>query len=398
MCGVKKSVFEGIRVLDIGHIVAGPIAASMLADFGAEVVKLERPGVGDSLRKLLPKNGVGLHSKVASRNKKSITLDLKQPEGRDIFLKLVAKADVLVENFRPGVLERLGCSWETLSAINPRLILCRLSGFGQTGPYRHRRAFGRIGEAFGGFTFITGEADGPPMHSQMSIGDVAAGMLAAQGIMMALYWRDAQGGGKGQVIDMGLYEGLFRLIEQHIISVDQLGEIMARSGNQHAFNPFVSSYWTKDRGYFSVAAGTKESAADVMRAMGMDRDERFRDWDSCVANIAAYRAAATAWMAERTLAEVTAAFAKYDAPGQASLSGADLINDPHVLAREMVITVPDEELGPIRMQGVAPKLSQTPGHVEHAGQPMGASNDLVYGQWLGMSREEIDALRKKGIV
>ena len=395
---IPKSVFAGIRVLDVGHIVAGPIAASMMADFGADVLKIERPGVGDPLRAQYQKDGVGMHFTVEGRNKKSITLDLKKPEGREIFLKLAAQSDVVMENFRPGVMERLGLGWEELKAVNPRLIFCRLSGYGQYGPYAHKRAYGRIGEAFGGFTFITGETDGPPLHSQMSLGDTVAGMLACQGIMMALYWRDAQGGGVGQVIDMGLYEGLYRLIEQHIISVDQLGEIMARSGNQHAFNPFVSSYWTKDRGYFSVAAGTKESAADVMRAMGMDRDERFRDWDSCVANIAAYRAAATAWMAERTLAEVTAAFAKYDAPGQASLSGADLINDPHVLAREMVITVPDEELGPIRMQGVAPKLSQTPGHVEHAGQPMGASNDLVYGQWLGMSREEIDALRKKGIV
>jgi crotonobetainyl-CoA:carnitine CoA-transferase CaiB-like acyl-CoA transferase len=393
-----KSVFEGIRVLDIGHIVAGPIAASMLADFGAEVIKVERPGEGDSLRKLLPKNGVGLHSKVASRNKKSITLDLKQPEGRDIFLRLVAQSDVLVENFRPGVMERLGCGWDTLHALNPRLIMCRLSGFGQTGPNSHRRAFGRIGEAFSGFTHITGEADGPPMHSQMSIGDVAAGMLAAQGIMMALYWRDAQQGDKGQFIDLGLYEGLFRLIEQHIIVVDQLGKTMGRSGNQHAFNPFVSSYWTKDRGYFSVAAGTPDSARDVLRAIGLDRDPRFKDWDACVENIAAYHAAAAAWMAVRTLAQVVAAFAKYDAPGQASLSGADLIRDPHVLARDMVITVQDEELGPIRMQGIAPKLSETPGRVDHAGQAMGASNELIYGGLLGMTHADIAALQAKGVV
>ena len=190
-----KAVFQGKRVLDIGHIVAGPIAASVFADFGAEVIKVERPGVGDPLRlQYRNENGVSLHYKVESRNKKSVTLDLKTPEGKDIFKRLVGMSDVLVENFRPGVMERLGFGWPELSAVNPGLVMCRLSGFGQTGPYAHRRAYGRIGEAFGGFSYINGNPDGPPMHSQMSLGDTVAGMWAAMGVMMALYWRDAQGG------------------------------------------------------------------------------------------------------------------------------------------------------------------------------------------------------------
>jgi len=398
MSNPTSSVFEGIRVLDIGHIVAGPIAASVFADFGADVIKIEHPETGDPLRRQYANaEGIGMHWKVEGRNKRPITLDLKTPEGREIFHRLVKLSDVVIENFRPGVLERLGCGWDTLSAINPRLVLCRLSGFGQTGPYRDRRAYGRIGEAFAGFAHITGNPDGPPMHSQMSIGDTVAGMWAAMGVMMALYWRDAQGGGVGQVIDIGLYEGLFRQIEQQIISVDQLGRAMKRSGNTH-YTPYVYAYRTRDGGYFSVAAATQESAMDVLRALGLDNDPRFNEWNEAIRNVEAYREISTQWFAERTLAEVEAAFQKYDAPGSSVMSGDKLIDHPHILAREMVITVEDKELGPVRMQGIVPKLSRTPGHVECAGQPMGAANDAVYGDLLQMSADEIAALKGKRVI
>ncbi len=395
---IPKSVFAGIRVLDVGHIVAGPIAASMMADFGADVLKIERPGVGDPLRAQYQKDGVGMHFTVEGRNKKSITLDLKKPEGREIFLKLAAQSDVVMENFRPGVMERLGLGWEELKAVNPRLIFCRLSGYGQYGPYAHKRAYGRIGEAFGGFTFITGETDGPPLHSQMSLGDTVAGMLACQGIMMALYWRDAQGGGVGQVIDMGLYEGLYRLIEQQVIVPDQTGKPIERQGNQHRWMPYVCAYETKDGRYFSVSAATMKSALDVLRAMGLENDDRFNDLTRCRENFAAYRATATAWMASHTLEEVEAAFDKYEAPGTPVMSGADLMVHPHLLARDMVITMPDPDLGPVRMQGIVPKLSETPGHVDHVGQRIGESNDSVYAGVLGMSAEQIAKLRADGVI
>ena len=394
----KSTVFEGIRVLDIGHIVAGPIAASVFADFGSDVIKIEQPETGDPLRKQYANaEGIGMHWKVEGRNKRPITLDLKTPEGREMFLRLVKLSDVVIENFRPGVLERLGCGWDVLSAVNPRLVLCRLSGFGQTGPYAHRRAYGRIGEAFAGFAHITGNPDGPPMHSQMSIGDTVAGMWAAMGVMMALYWRDAQGGGTGQVIDIGLYEGLFRQIEQQIISVDQLGRAMKRNGNTH-YTPYVYAYRTKDGGYFSVAAATQESAMDVLRAMGLDNDPRFNEWEAALKNVDAYREISTAWMAARTLEEVEAAFQQFDAPGSSVMSGERLIDHPHIRAREMVITVEDEELGPVRMQGIVPKLSRTPGRVDHAGLALGAANDDVYGGLLNLSAEEIAALRDKRVI
>jgi crotonobetainyl-CoA:carnitine CoA-transferase CaiB-like acyl-CoA transferase len=382
----------------VGHVVAGPIAASVLADFGADVIKIERPVSGDPLRWLYPKNGAGLFYKMEARNKRCITLDLKQPEGRELFHRLVAESDVVMENFRPGVMERLGHDWETLRRINPRLVFCRLSGFGQTGPYAERRAYGRIGEAFAGFAHITGLPDGPPMHSAMSVGDTIAGVWAAIGIINALYWRDAQGGGVGQVIDVGLYEPLFRQIEQQVIVHDQLDRSLMRVGNENPGDPYVGSFRTKDDRYFSFSAATAASILDVLRAMGMDDDERFNDFERCLEHRDEFQAAVTAWMGARTVDEVNAAFQKYDAPGSPVMSAEDLAQDPHILARDMIITVEDAELGPIRMQGVVPKMSETPGEVRHAGQPMGTANEEIYAGLLGLSSPEIADLRDRGII
>ena len=395
---MSASVFEGIRVLDVGHIVAGPFVASVLADFGADVIKIEPPGKGDPLRWIYPKGDVGLFYKMQGRNKKSITLDLKQSEGQAIFHRLAADADVVVENFRPGVMERLGCGWDVLSALNPRLIMCRLSGFGQTGPYKDRRAYGRISEAFAGFAHITGEPDGPPSHSHMSVGDTVAGTWAAMGVMMALYWRDARDGGVGQVVDMALYEGLFRQIEQQVVIFDQLGKVLTRSGSNHRDVPYTGLFRCKDGGYFSFSAVTESSAGAILRAVGMAGDARFNTFTECVRHRDAFAMGIGDWMAARTLADVEAAFVACDAPGSRVMNAADLVADPHVQAREMVISVADKDLGTIRMQGIVPKLSQSPGAVRHAGQRLGESNDLVYRDMLGMSAAEVEGLRARGVI
>jgi crotonobetainyl-CoA:carnitine CoA-transferase CaiB-like acyl-CoA transferase len=394
---VTPQVFEGVRVLDIGHIVAGPISASLLADFGAEVLKIEPPKRGDSLRWIYEKDGVGLWYKMEARNKKSLSLDLKKDRGREIFLQLAADADVVVENFRPGVLERLRIGPETLHEVNPKLVICRLSGWGQTGPYASRRSYGRIGEAFSGFAHLTGDPGGPPMHSAMSLGDTVAGVWAAYGIAMALYWRDARGG-KGQVIDVGLYEPLYRQIEQQIIVFDQLGINVTRMGNLNPGVPIVGLYQTKDGKYFSFSAQGLRSMIDILRAMGLDGDDRFTSWQGALDNREEMVRLITAWMRARTLAEVVEAFAAHDAPGTPVMSAADLVDDPHIKAREMVITVEDDELGPIRMQGVVPKLSETPGHVRHAGQPLGASNERVYGDLLGLSADDLAELARGEVI
>lgn len=393
-----RQVFEHIRVLDIGHIVAGPFVASVLADFGADVIKIERPVKGDPLRWIYRKGDVGLFYKMQARNKKSITLDLKQPEGRQILHDLVAISDVLVENFRPGVMERLGSGWNELSAINQRLVMCRLSGFGQTGPYAHRRAYGRVAEAFGGFAYITGEANGPPMHSHMSLGDTVAGNWAAMGVMMALYWRDAQGGAKGQVVDIGLYEGLYRQIEQQVVIYDQLNQTLERTGSNHRNVPYTGLFRTRDGRYFSFSSVTEESAADILRAMGLIDDARFNSFEACIEHRDLFARTVEAWMAAHTLDEIETAFDTHGAAGTGVMNAADLVADPHVNARDMVLSVPDADLGTIRMQGVVPKLSESPGEVRHAGQRLGESNELIYGELLGMSSSRMGALREKGVI
>ena len=395
---MTNKVFDGINVLDIGHIVAGPFVASVMADFGANVIKIERPVTGDPLRWIYPKDDVGLFYKMQARNKKSITLDLKQAEGQEIFHRLIKLTDVLVENFRPGVMERLGGSWETLSGLNRRLIMCRLSGFGQTGPYAQFRSYGRVAEAFAGFANITGEPDGSPQHSHMSLGDTVAGSWAAMGVMMALYWRDAQGGGVGQVIDVGLYEGLFRQIEQQVVIFDQLGKVLERTGNNHRNVPYTGLFKSKDERYFSFSAVTDRSANDILRAMGMADDARFNTFAACIEHRDIFARATECWMGERSIADIQAAFRACDAPGSIVMNAADLVNDPHVLAREMVITVEDKDLGPLRMQGVVPKMSQTPGTVEHAGQRLGESNESVYGELLGMGSARLKDLHDKGVI
>ena len=393
-----KAVFEGIRVLDVGHIVAGPLAASVMADFGAEVLKIEMPKAGDPLRKMHPKDGVGLYFKVQARNKKSITLNLKSPEGVEIFKRLVAESDVVVENYRPGVMERLGLGWDTLSSINPRIVLCRLSSYGQTGVNKDRRAYGRVGEAFGGFAHLTGEADGPPMHSTMALGDTVAGVWAAMGVMMALYWRDAQGGGVGQVIDIGLYEGIYRQIEQQIIVADQLGVPISRAGNFHRNIPYTGSFKTRDNRYYTFSAFTDKSALDVLRPMGMEEDARFNTWDACLENHEAFMKEVTAWMAARDLSDIDALFGKYLAAGATVKNGQDLLTDPHIADREMIIALEDEDLGPVRMQGVVPKLSKSPGKVVHTGPRLGSSNEAIYEGLLGIDKAEMERLRNAGVI
>ena len=259
MAQPKRQIFEDKRILEVGPIAVGTLAGAFLADFGADVIKVSKPDSDDPMDAWwggpYTKNGISLVHKVQGRNKRDITLDLSKPQGRDLFHKLVAVSDVVLETLRPGVMERWGNDWETLRSINPGLIFCRLSGFGQTGPYSHRRADGRIAEAFGGYSWLAGDADGPPLHSQMDMGGSVAGIWTAMGIAMALYWRDVQGG-KGQVIDIGLYEAMSRQLG-NIAGYAHSGSVNTRFGNRKSGGfPWVDSHKTKDKKYFTYSAAT----------------------------------------------------------------------------------------------------------------------------------------------
>lgn len=384
-------------MLDIGHLVAGPMTASVLGDFGADVIKIERPGLGDPLRWNHRHHDVGLFYKVQARNKRCITLNLKTDRGRAIFHELVREADVVVENFRPGVMERLGNDWETLRKLNPRLIFCRISGWGQDGPHSARPSFGRIAEAFSGFTHLTGDADGPPMHSTMSLGDSVAAMWAANAVLMALYWRDAQGGGRGQVIDLGLYEPLYRQIEQQILVADQQDEPLRRLGNQNSGSPAMGCYPTADGRYFSFSANTARSITALMEAVGLDGDSRFADFDACLEHHDELHAHIRTRFAARTATVLEEDFVAAKAPGTIVMSAGDLLEHPQVQARGMVVTIDDEDLGKIRMQNVVPRFSETPGEVRHAGQRMGQANAEIYAE-LGIGADELAQLERQGVV
>jgi crotonobetainyl-CoA:carnitine CoA-transferase CaiB-like acyl-CoA transferase len=389
-------------VLEAGPIPADTIAGSLLADYGAEVIRLGKPGGDDPMAAWwggpYTADGVSLVHKVRNRNKLMATLDLSNPGSTPLFRQMVQKSDVVLLNFRPGTLERWGLSPEVLQTWNPNLIVCLLSAFGQSGPYRDRPGDGRVAEAFAGHAYLNGNPDGPPLISQMDMGGSLAGSWSAMGIVFALYWRDVRGG-RGQVIDVAAYEPMFRQIQQHVISYTEYGITEKRAGNRKSVgSPWVASETTSDGKFFTYSASTRTSERDQLHAMGLQTDPRFADVDAVEANAEEYRAAAKEWIASKSQEEVLAAFECFSAAGTPVLSGADLIKDDHILARELVVTLDDPELGSVRMQGVVPKFSATPGAVRHAGRKLGADNERVYRSIFGLTAVEYQDFQKGGIV
>jgi crotonobetainyl-CoA:carnitine CoA-transferase CaiB-like acyl-CoA transferase len=375
----------------------------MLADFGADVIHVESPETGDFMREVTGAAGQARASRgydIINRNKRNISLDMRKPEGRDLFHKLVAVSDAVTENFRPYVMDRWGHDWATLHSINPRLIYCRMSGFGQTGTYRQRRAYGMIGEAFSGWAHMNGYADGPSIHSGFSLGDTMDSIWAANAIVMALYWRDAQGGGEGQLIDQGLVEPLFRELEQQIIIYDQTGVSPRRDGTRHEATPYADVCQTKDGRYFSFSAFTQDAIGRLLAALGLESDSRFNEFQSCDEHEEEFHQVAADWFQARTLAQAVEAFESAGAIGAPVMSGEDMCEDPHIKAREMLVSMPDPEGGetPIVMQGIVPKLSETPGKMRNASEPMGARNEEVFCGLLGLSKDDLAALAAAGVV
>ncbi len=396
----KQQIFEGVRVLDLVSRESGAtIAGAYLADFGADVIKIDKPGEpGPALDAHYVKNGIDLQYKVKGRNKRHITLDLSKPQGVDLFHKLVADSDVVVENLGLGVMEGWGHDWETLRSLNPRLIFVRLSDYGQDGPYKNRRLDGFAGDAFAGFCQVDGERDATPVDSQMDMAGHVAGMWAAMSIGLALYWRDARGG-VGQVVDMALYEPLYRLIQTNITPYTSSGKADMRYGNRRDNGiPWVDSHETKDGRHYSYSGATRATYRDTQLAMGMFRDPRFKDLPTAFVNREAFHDYAAAWTKERTIEEVDEAFFAFEGASAPCNNAEDLINDPHELAREHIVTVDDPDLGPVRMQGLVPKFSRTPGKVRWAGEQPGTRNAEVYGELLGLTAKELDELRAADVI
>jgi crotonobetainyl-CoA:carnitine CoA-transferase CaiB-like acyl-CoA transferase len=392
---------RGLRVIDAGNMIAGPLAATQLADFGADVIKVELPEVGDSMRHWTPmKEGRSLWWKVIGRNKKLVTLTLSRAEGQEIFRDLVRDADIVIENYRPGTFERWGLGYAELSQINPRLVLVRVSGFGQTGPYAKRGGYGTVAEAFSGIPSFTGFPDRPPTLPGFPMADSVAATFAAMSAMFAVYNRD-HNGGRGQEIDVSLYEPLFRLVEAQVIGYDQLGIVKTRQGNRLSEDSPRNTYRTRDGRWIGISASSRRTFERLAMAMDMPElltDPRFADNAARCANDVELDALIAAWFAKRDCDAVMELFASRDVVAGPVLDIRDIISDPHYLARQDIVAVDDDDFGSVQMQGVVPKFSDTPGAVRHAGRALGADNRAVYVESMGMSEQKFADLQASGVI
>jgi len=391
----------GLRVIDLATVVAGPFMATLLADFGADVIKVELPRRGDTLRTLGPvKEGTSYWFAADARNKRGITLDLRTPRGRELLLKLVTVADVLVENFVPGTLEGWGVGPEVLHAANPRLVIARVSGFGQTGPNRHLPGYDRVGAAFGGLWHLTGAPDGEPQRPGLSVVDYMTGMLTTIGTLIALYTRDTGGSGRGQVIDMALYEAVVRALEFTATHYSATGVVRNRVGNGGAAQP-AGAFRTRDGRWVLLIAGETRMFQRLMHAVDrpdLADDPRFATNAGRAAAQDLLHDAIRAWIAARDLAVVMARLREADVPAAAGYTIADLMVDPHVQARGDFVPVHDPELGELAMQGVMPRLSETPGAIYRPAPRLGEHNREVYADLLGLSAAEIASLSEAGVI
>jgi crotonobetainyl-CoA:carnitine CoA-transferase CaiB-like acyl-CoA transferase len=383
--GIPTGPLAGIRVLDAGQIVAGPFAASLLADFGADVVKVERPGAGDPLRSLgKQKDGVSLWWHATNRNKRTIALDLADRADRETFLQLASVADVMVESFVPGTLERRGLGWDILSKRNPRLVLLRVSGYGQEGPYSRWPGFARTSEAFSGLTALTGFPDRPPVNiTAFALADYLTGLFGAFAILTALRERDAASG-KGQVVDLALYDGLFRMMELQCVLYDQLGILGQRTGGTHAQAAPVGVWPSKDGVQIQLAIGTDVMMKNFFTAIGQPAlvgDERFASNESRVANRAAIDAIAAQWLASKPADEIMRLFGEFGIAAAPLMTMDAIFKDPQYAAHRNLVKVEDARLGKVAMPNVVPRLSRTPGEVRHGGRAVDADREAILKDW-----------------
>jgi len=394
----SNMALQGLKVIEMGQLIAGPFASKLLGEFGADVIKIEPPGVGDPLRKWRKiKDGTSLWWHVQSRNKRSLTLDLKQAEAQDIVRQLVSEADVLVENFRPGTLEGWGLGYDALKAINPRLIMLRISGYGQTGPYRDLPGFGVIGEAMGGLRHLSGYPGQAPVRVGISIGDSLSSLYGVIGVLLALQERARSG--EGQEIDVALYESVFAMMESLIPEYDAFGYVREPAGSALPGITPSNSYPCNDGSYVLIAGNGDSIYKRLMSLIGRDdlgNDPRLAQNDGRSQNAELIDGAIADWTAQRGRDEVIEALKGARVPAGYPYTAADIVQDPHYLARQMIEQV-QTSVGPLKVPGVLPKLSRTPGRIGTGGPQLGEHNDDILAG-LGLSAEQVAGLRERGII
>ncbi len=388
-----------LRIIELANVVAGPSVGKHLSDFGAEVIKIERPGDGDTARAM----GELIGSRSAwwlsiGRNKRSVTLDLKHPRGREALLRLVETADAVVESFRPGVLERLDLAPETLAAVNPRLVVVRLSAFGQTGPYSHRPGFGTLAEAFSGLTDISGYPGQSPLLASFALADEVAGLFATWSLMVALYHRDLGEGG-GQTIDISLFESVFNILGPLPTLYKANGKLQERNGSRLSFSSPRNVYRTRDGHYFAVSGTAPSAAETIVRLIGGEEllaDPRFSSHEARARHAEELDRAVEGWIGARDVAEVDRLFQEAGGAGIRVLTMKDVFEDPHYRERGTLLEIADDELGTVAMAAPVPRMSGTPARVGHVGPPLGRDTDDVLAD-LGYTPDAIQSGRNDGI-
>ncbi|CAE6912147.1 Succinyl-CoA--D-citramalate CoA-transferase [Pseudomonas marincola] len=395
---VSPMALQGLKVVEMGQLIAGPFASKLLGEFGAQVIKIEPPKVGDPLRKWRKiKDGTSLWWHVQSRNKQSLTLNLKEPEGQEIVRKLISEADILIENFRPGALEGWGLGWEQLSAINPKLIMLRISGYGQTGPYRDLPGFGVIGEAMGGLRHLSGYPGQAPVRVGISIGDSLSSLYGVIGILLAL--QERQRSGLGQYIDVALYESVFAMMESLIPEYDAFGYVREPAGSALPGITPSNSYPCNDGSYVLIAGNGDSIYKRLMLLIeraDLANDPRLEHNDGRSEHAAMIDEAIAQWTSQRSRQQVLDALNEARVPAGFPYTAADIVSDPHYLARNMIETV-QTAAGPLKVPGVLPKLSRTPGRIGTGGPALGEHTDDVLAG-LGLTGEQRQGLRERGII
>jgi formyl-CoA transferase len=397
----RNGPLSDLRVIEMGTLLAGPFCGQILGDMGAEVIKVEPPGQGDPMRVWGREkaHGKSLWWPVVGRNKKAVTLDMRQAEGQALLRELVAKADFLLENFRPGTMEKWGCGYEDLAKINPRLIMIRVSGFGQTGPYAKQAGFGAIGEAMGGLRYVCGDPSTPPSRMGISIGDSLAATFASVGALSALHYREKTG--RGQVVDSAIYEAVLNMMESLVTEYDKTGYIRERTG---AILPNVAPsnvYPTRD-GQLVLIAANQDTVfgrlAEAMGQPGLAKEPKYATHTARGANQVELDELVGRWTATQTRDEVLAAMEKFGVPAGLIYRTPEMLEDPHFKARQAIVATQHPDFGELKMQNVAPKLSETPGGIRAPAPSMGEHNEEVYLGLLGMARERYDALAARKVI